>query len=68
MGDEHQRCDQYEYTKGKMSPRDQYAGLDARPTPNPALSGGGTNTKIARQQDAMGRPMNSRNASQFQGK
>lgn len=68
MGDEHQRCDQYMGSKMKMTPRDECMGRDYRPNPNPGLAGGGTNTKIARQQDAMGRPMNHKKMSQFQGK
>lgn len=69
MGDEHQRCAQWEGKKSKIPVRDECTGRDYRPNPNPGLAGGGTNTKIARQQDAMwtkgGRMKKS---GQFQGK
>ncbi len=38
MAAEHERCDQYEYTHGKMKATMPYEGSDKRPTPNPALS------------------------------
>ncbi len=38
MAAEHERCDQYEYTHGKMKAMMPYEGSDKRPSPNPALS------------------------------
>lgn len=61
--------DQYSGSKSKMTPRDECQGRDYRPTPNPGLAGGGTNTKIAREQDRMwSKPSNVKKAGQFQGK
>lgn len=61
--------DMYSHAKMKMAPRDQCEGLDYRPTPNPGLAGGGTNTKIAREQDRMwSKPINTKRSGQFQGK
>ena len=62
-------ADQYSGSKAKLTPRDECQGRDYRPTPNPGLAGGGTNTGIARQQDAMwSKPKRVKVAGQFCGK
>ncbi len=54
-----------------VKPREHPAcdGRSYRPTPNPSLAGGGTNTRIAREQDAMWtKPKSVKIAAQFEHK
>lgn len=66
---EHERTDQFVGRKSKMAPRHSSEGRDWCPTPNPPLAGGGTNPKIAREQDRMVSEAHSEfHADQFVGK